>query len=81
MTIRDTELTRNFYDRISAAYDLIADSGEYAARESGLKALDVQAGEHVLEIGYGLDLNSQRTIRRVQPAVDGPPQVQLSPTL
>jgi len=53
MSNTDTELTRQFYDRISAAYDLIADSGEHAAREKGLEALDVQPGEQVLEIGYG----------------------------
>ncbi|HQX50338.1 MAG TPA: hypothetical protein PLR25_10540 [Planctomycetaceae bacterium] len=51
MQTHDTELTRKFYDRISAAYDLIADSGEHVARECGLKALDIRAGEQVLEIG------------------------------
>ncbi len=53
MQTHDTELTRKFYDRSSAAYDLIADSGEHAAREGGRKALDIRAGEQVLEIGYG----------------------------
>lgn len=53
MQIDDTELTRRFYDRISDAYDLIADAGERSARETGLKALAVQQGESVLEIGYG----------------------------
>ncbi|MEM8678997.1 MAG: methyltransferase domain-containing protein [Planctomycetota bacterium] len=42
-----------FYDRISKAYDLIADGGEHQARERGLSQLDVQPGEQVLEIGYG----------------------------
>ena len=45
--------TQHFYDRISHAYDLIADGGEHKARERGLKLLDVQPGEAVLEIGYG----------------------------
>lgn len=49
----DAELTQRFYDRISSAYDAIADSGEHAAREQGLSALAVQPGEQVLEIGYG----------------------------
>ncbi|MCB1120908.1 MAG: methyltransferase domain-containing protein [Verrucomicrobiae bacterium] len=44
---------KQFYDRISHAYDLIADGGERAARERGLTLLDVQEGESVLEIGYG----------------------------
>lgn len=45
--------TQNFYDRISHAYDLIADGGEHKARERGIEILNVQAGESVLEIGYG----------------------------
>ena len=44
---------QSFYDRISHAYDLISDAGEHKARETGELALDIQAGEHVLEIGYG----------------------------
>lgn len=44
---------QSFYDRISHAYDLISDAGERKAREKGEQALDVQAGERVLEIGYG----------------------------
>lgn len=49
----DTESTRRFYDRISSAYDLLADADEHVAREKGLAALAVQPGEHILEIGYG----------------------------
>ncbi len=45
--------TQKFYDRISHAYDLIADGGEHVARERGLELLLVQPGESVLEIGYG----------------------------
>lgn len=45
--------TERFYDRISQAYDLLADPGEHHARELGLQQLDVQPGESVLEIGYG----------------------------
>jgi len=44
---------QSFYDRISHAYDLISDAGEHKAREAGEQALNVQQGEHVLEIGYG----------------------------
>ena len=44
---------RKFYDRISHAYDAIADGGEHKARERGLELLDVQPGESVLEIGFG----------------------------
>ena len=45
--------TRHFYDRISRAYDVIADSSEDAVRRLGIQALDVQPGERVLEIGSG----------------------------
>lgn len=45
--------TQQFYDRIAHAYDLIADGGEHKARERGLALLDAQAGESILEIGYG----------------------------
>lgn len=49
----DEKLTKSFYDRISHSYDMIADSNEHVAREKGLKALAISAGETVLEIGYG----------------------------
>ncbi len=45
--------TKSFYDRISTAYDLIADSSEHAAREKGLELLAVSPGETALVIGYG----------------------------
>lgn len=47
------ETAKQFYDRISGAYDAIADGGEHKAREHGLEVLAVQPGERVLEIGYG----------------------------
>ena len=45
--------TKSLYDRISSAYDAIADVGEHQARERGLESLAVEPGERVLEIGYG----------------------------
>jgi len=45
--------TKRFYDRISNAYDLIADGGEHVARERGLEKLALREGESVLEIGFG----------------------------
>jgi len=41
----DHNATRTFYDRISSAYDLIADAGEHRCR--------VREGERVVEIGFG----------------------------
>lgn len=55
MTIRRTaqNRTQGFYDRISRAYDLVADSSERAARDLGLRALGVSSGQRVLEVGSG----------------------------
>jgi demethylmenaquinone methyltransferase/2-methoxy-6-polyprenyl-1,4-benzoquinol methylase len=45
--------TKSFYDRISKAYDLIADSSEHTAREKGLELLAAAAGEKILVVGFG----------------------------
>ena len=47
------ENNRTFYDRISAAYDFIADANERAARLTGVEALAVRPGEKVVEVGFG----------------------------
>src|SRR5262245_53515496 len=47
------ESDRAFYDRISAAYDLLSDANEKAARQAGVRALAARPGEQVLEIGFG----------------------------
>lgn len=47
------ESNRAFYDRISNAYDLLADANERSARLTGLQGLDLKPGERVLEIGFG----------------------------
>jgi ubiquinone/menaquinone biosynthesis C-methylase UbiE len=41
------------YDLLSRAYGVIADAAEHDAREAGLRLLDAQPGEWVLEIGCG----------------------------
>lgn len=47
------QTNQTFYDRISGAYDFIADSSEHKAREMGQNALHLQPGARVLEIGFG----------------------------
>jgi len=47
------EANRKFYDRISDAYDFIADSNEKQARQLGVAALELKPGESVLELGFG----------------------------
>ena len=44
---------RAFYDRISEAYDWLADANQRAARQAGVAMLGVQPGERVLELGFG----------------------------
>jgi ubiquinone/menaquinone biosynthesis C-methylase UbiE len=61
------ESNRTFYDRISEAYDLIADAGERAARQAGVRALDLEAGERVLEIGFGTGTEVLDLAARVGP--------------
>ena len=45
--------TRTFYNRISRAYDRIADASERACRDRGVEVIDAKPGERVLELGFG----------------------------
>ena len=45
--------TKAFYDRISTAYDLIADGSEHTARDRGIELLAPSPGESGLVVGFG----------------------------
>jgi ubiquinone/menaquinone biosynthesis C-methylase UbiE len=45
--------TKAFYNKISRAYDLLAEHSEGPMRRAGLEKLNVRPGEQVLEIGFG----------------------------
>jgi demethylmenaquinone methyltransferase/2-methoxy-6-polyprenyl-1,4-benzoquinol methylase len=53
LTTMSDDTTRHFYDRLSGAYDLLADSSEHASRDKGVELLAPRAGERILEIGFG----------------------------
>jgi len=63
-----TNQTKSFYDRISKAYDLIADSSEHTARERGLAQLAAAAGEKILVVGFGTGHAVAALARSVGPA-------------
>jgi demethylmenaquinone methyltransferase/2-methoxy-6-polyprenyl-1,4-benzoquinol methylase len=50
---RSKDQSREFYNRISKAYDFLANASEHAVRERGERALHNGLGESVLEIGCG----------------------------
>ncbi|NMC78204.1 MAG: class I SAM-dependent methyltransferase [Chloroflexi bacterium] len=50
---RSRKETQRSYDRISRAYDLLQGNWEKTLRRSGLRQLEAQAGERLLEIGSG----------------------------
>ena len=56
------------YDRISVAYDLIADPAEHHARDRGLELLNAGPGERLLEIGAGTGRALLRLAEAVGPS-------------
>ena len=45
--------TRAFYNKISPVYDVLSERSEAPMRKAGLELLRPQAGESILEIGFG----------------------------
>ena len=51
--LHSREDTRNFYNRISGVYDLLAERSERSIRHAGIDKLAPKPGESLLEIGIG----------------------------
>jgi demethylmenaquinone methyltransferase/2-methoxy-6-polyprenyl-1,4-benzoquinol methylase len=51
--LQSKDETRAFYDKIAKVYDLLAEHSEQPMRELGLQMLSAQAGETILEVGFG----------------------------
>ncbi len=64
---RSRQVAKSTYDRLSRFYDLLAGGSEKSCRELGLKLLDVQPGESVLEIGFGTGTSLVPLARSVGP--------------
>jgi ubiquinone/menaquinone biosynthesis C-methylase UbiE len=62
---RSKDAARNTYDRLSKWYDLLAGSSERKFTEAGLRKLNVQDGEKILEIGFGTGHSLLALARRV----------------
>jgi demethylmenaquinone methyltransferase/2-methoxy-6-polyprenyl-1,4-benzoquinol methylase len=50
---RPRQQARESYNRLSRWYDMLGGRSEKRYRDLGLRLLDVQAGEQVLEVGFG----------------------------
>lgn len=50
---KDRSKTKRHYDRLSSIYDQLEGGFEKKHRDTGLRLLDIERGERVLEIGFG----------------------------
>jgi ubiquinone/menaquinone biosynthesis C-methylase UbiE len=60
--------TKAFYDKIAKVYDALAEHSEAPVRAAGLKMLDAQPSEQVLEIGFGTGHSLIELARSVGPS-------------
>jgi len=51
--LQTKEETKAFYNKIAKVYDTLAEHSEAPVRRAGLEMLNIQEGNHVLEIGFG----------------------------
>jgi len=67
-TQQDHQTNQSFYDRISHAYDAIANANEHAAREVGERLLDAKPGQKILELGFGTGNSLIELAQKVGPS-------------
>jgi len=51
--LQTKEETKAFYNKIAKVYDALAEHSEAPVRQAGIKMLDAQKGQQVMEIGFG----------------------------
>ncbi len=61
------EETKSFYNKIAKVYDVLAEHSEAPVRKAGLEMLNVQTGQHVLEIGFGTGHSLVELVQAVGP--------------
>ena len=65
--LQSKEEIRAYYNKIARVYDLLAERSEAPMRAAGLRLLDAQPGESVVEIGFGTGHSLLELARRVRP--------------
>ncbi len=68
---RSRAAAQSAYDRLSRWYDLMAGGSERKFAEMGLRRLNVQAGERVLEVGFGTGNSLAALVRQTGETVHG----------
>ena len=66
--LQTKEETKAFYDKIAKVYDALAEHSEAPVRTAGLEMLNMQAGQQVLEIGFGTGHSLIELARSVGPS-------------
>jgi demethylmenaquinone methyltransferase/2-methoxy-6-polyprenyl-1,4-benzoquinol methylase len=66
--LQTKEETKAFYDKIAKVYDALAEHSEAPVRMAGLEMLNMQAGQQVLETGFGTGHSLIELARSVGPS-------------
>jgi demethylmenaquinone methyltransferase/2-methoxy-6-polyprenyl-1,4-benzoquinol methylase len=66
--LQSKQETKAFYNKIAKVYDILAEHSEQPVRQAGLRMLNAQRGEKILEIGFGTGHCLVELARSVGPA-------------